>query len=104
MIITTPIAIVAPSIIIACSIGRIGVVCNRFGISSSLPKKLPYTNPNTTPLSPTHPIIPARSIFLTLYSIKPRIAKTALCPTSPNIIPKNSIYVTAKIGVGSISL
>ena len=100
-IITTPNATELISIVMMFSIGLITtVLCKTF----SKPKTEPYSSPKTVELTPTIPIIAARSIFLILYKRNPTIASSKPCPASPNIIPNIRMYVRATIGVGSISL
>ena len=69
------------SVIASCGLNHIA------SIISSNPNTLPNSTPNMVEKNPQQEIMPARRIFLNLYSKNPPIRRQSPCPASPNIKP-----------------
>ena len=73
--------------------------------SPSKPNTEPYIKPKNIEDIPSGTRSFARKPPFFRHIINaPTRARTKPCPTSPNIIPKRTVYTTAKNGVGSSSL
>ena len=100
----TPITTVVIRILFMFSIG-----VNHSGLMiaslPSNPKNVPYINPKNVEVTPSGiATLPRKPPLPNTVSKIPAASRHRPCPTSPNIIPKNSEYITARNAVGSISL